>query len=77
MLDDSLPNLIITPHTAWISLEARQRLVEQVAGTVGKFLGRKSTLFVDFLGDLMHLHILGICGTFMGSLALLAKANRV
>ncbi|MEC8213279.1 MAG: NAD(P)-dependent oxidoreductase, partial [Pseudomonadota bacterium] len=38
LLDDSLPNLIITPHTAWISLEARQRLVEQVAGTVGKFL---------------------------------------
>ena len=38
LLDDSLPNLIITPHTAWISLEARQRLIEQVAGTVGKFL---------------------------------------
>ena len=38
LLDDSLPNLIITPHTAWISLEARQRLVEQVAGTVGQFL---------------------------------------
>ncbi len=38
LLDNSLPNLIITPHTAWIATESRQRLVEQVAGKLGKFL---------------------------------------
>ena len=31
-------NLIVTPHTAWISKEARQRLVEQVAGNIKGFL---------------------------------------
>jgi glycerate dehydrogenase len=26
-----MPNLIITPHTAWISRESRQRLVNEIA----------------------------------------------
>lgn len=38
LLDERVPNLIVTPHTAWISKEARQRLVEQVAGNIKGFL---------------------------------------
>ena len=38
LLDPSLPNLIITPHTAWASLEARKRLLEGVAGNISAFL---------------------------------------
>ena len=38
LLDEKVPNLIVTPHTAWISKESRQRLVEQVAGNIKGFL---------------------------------------
>lgn len=38
LLEPSLPNLIITPHTAWASLEARKRLLEGVAGNISAFL---------------------------------------
>tara|TARA_B100000989_G_scaffold141842_1_gene105611 strand:- start:4591 stop:5550 length:960 start_codon:yes stop_codon:yes gene_type:complete len=38
LLDERVPNLIVTPHTAWISKESRQRLVEQVAGNIKGFL---------------------------------------
>ena len=31
LLNASLPNLVITPHTAWISRESRQRLVNEIA----------------------------------------------
>lgn len=31
LLDPSIPNLILTPHTAWASIEARQRLLDKVA----------------------------------------------
>ena len=30
LLDASIPNLIITPHSAWGSVEARQRMVQQL-----------------------------------------------
>lgn len=30
LLDSSLPNLIITPHSAWGSVDARQRIVQQM-----------------------------------------------
>lgn len=30
LLDDSIPNLIITPHSAWGSVDARQRIVTQM-----------------------------------------------
>ena len=30
MLADDIPNLMITPHTAWASRQARQQLIEQV-----------------------------------------------
>jgi glycerate dehydrogenase len=31
MIRADLPNLIITPHTAWASLESRQRLLDEIA----------------------------------------------
>lgn len=30
LLDNSIPNLIITPHSAWGSVDARQRIVQQM-----------------------------------------------
>lgn len=41
LLDKSIPNLIITPHVAWIAKESRQRLMDQVAGNVRAFLAGK------------------------------------
>ena len=32
------PNLIITPHMAWASVEARTRLIEAIAGNLEAFL---------------------------------------
>ena len=37
LLAPDLPNLIVTPHTAWASRGARQRLVEQVAENIRAF----------------------------------------
>jgi glycerate dehydrogenase len=42
LLDESIPNLIITPHVAWIARESRQRLVDQVASNVEAFFGRET-----------------------------------
>lgn len=36
MLNTTLDNLIITPHIAWASVEARQRLLEQVCENISK-----------------------------------------
>ncbi len=33
-----LPNLIVTPHTAWASCESRQRMIEEVAANVRAFI---------------------------------------
>ena len=38
LLADDIPNLIVTPHSAWGSQAARQRLVEQVADHIAGFL---------------------------------------
>ena len=38
LLSSDLPNLIITPHTAWASRQSRQRLVDQVADNINSFL---------------------------------------
>ncbi|GGK69253.1 2-hydroxyacid dehydrogenase [Amphritea balenae] len=34
LLAEDIPNLIITPHSAWGSVQARQRIVEQMAETI-------------------------------------------
>jgi glycerate dehydrogenase len=34
LLEPDIPNLIVTPHTAWASCEARQRLVGEVAANI-------------------------------------------
>lgn len=36
--DKELPNLFITPHTAWSSVEARQRLIDCVVENIRNFL---------------------------------------
>jgi glycerate dehydrogenase len=37
LLDAELPNLIVTPHIAWASVEARQRLIDEVAENIAAF----------------------------------------
>ena len=47
LLDPDIPNLIVTPHCAWGSREARQRLVEQLAENIQGFLmGRPKRVVV-------------------------------
>lgn len=47
LLDPSVPNLIVTPHTAWASRECRQRLVAEVAENIRAFTrGRKRNRLV-------------------------------
>lgn len=38
LLKSELDNLIITPHSAWSTLEARQRLIDKVACDIGAYL---------------------------------------
>ncbi len=38
LLDSSIPNLIVTPHIAWASREARQRLIDNVADNIAAYL---------------------------------------
>lgn len=38
LLKANIPNLIITPHTAWASRQSRQRLVDQIADNIQSFL---------------------------------------
>jgi glycerate dehydrogenase len=38
LLDESIPNLIVTPHIAWASVESRQRLVNEVVENIRAFL---------------------------------------
>lgn len=37
LLDSSIPNLLITPHSAWGSVDARQRIVEQMRENLAAF----------------------------------------
>lgn len=37
LLDPSIPNLIVTPHTAWSSRESRQRLLDEVVANIRDF----------------------------------------
>lgn len=41
MLKADLPNLIITPHTAWASRESRQRLLDEIALNIEAFKAGK------------------------------------
>ena len=41
LIDSAVPNLIITPHTAWAAVEARQRLVGQMVENITAFLEGK------------------------------------
>lgn len=38
LLDVDLPNLIVTPHIAWASREARQRAIDEMAKNVADFM---------------------------------------
>jgi glycerate dehydrogenase len=38
LLQPDVPNIIVTPHTAWASIEARQRLMDKVAGNLRAWL---------------------------------------
>jgi len=38
LLDPSIPNLILTPHSAWASASSRQRLIEGVAENIRSYL---------------------------------------
>lgn len=37
LLEPGIPNLIVTPHVAWASREARQRLIDEVAANIRAF----------------------------------------
>ena len=41
LLSKDLPNLLITPHTAWSSREARQRLLDGILANIQGFLDSK------------------------------------
>ncbi|WP_407306406.1 2-hydroxyacid dehydrogenase [Acinetobacter sp.] len=41
LLADDIPNLIITPHSAWGSVDARQRIVQQMLDNVAAFKAGK------------------------------------
>ena len=38
LLDEDLPNLILTPHIAWASRDARQRCLDEMAANIQDFL---------------------------------------
>lgn len=47
LLQQDLPNLIITPHIAWASIESRQRLIDQVAFNISEFLAGRPRNIVN------------------------------
>jgi glycerate dehydrogenase len=47
LLSPDIPNLIITPHTAWASVESRQRLLDGVAMNIQAFLSGQSLNRLD------------------------------
>ncbi|MDJ0832194.1 MAG: D-2-hydroxyacid dehydrogenase [Gammaproteobacteria bacterium] len=42
LLAPDVPNLIVTPHIAWASVEARQRVIDQVADNLRQWLDRQA-----------------------------------
>ncbi|WP_425916004.1 2-hydroxyacid dehydrogenase [Acinetobacter sp. TSRC1-2] len=47
LLADDIPNLIITPHSAWGSVDARQRIVQQMLDNVAAFKSGQPTRQVN------------------------------
>lgn len=47
LLADDIPNLIITPHSAWGSREARQRIIDQTVENIQAFKGGSSVRQVN------------------------------
>ncbi|WP_372832918.1 2-hydroxyacid dehydrogenase [Pontibacterium sp.] len=47
LLADDIPNLIITPHSAWGSREARQRIIDQTVENIQAFKSGKSVRVVN------------------------------
>ncbi len=47
LLEADIPNLIVTPHTAWASREARQRLLDGVAENIRDYLAGGSANRVE------------------------------
>ena len=41
LFDKSIPNLLITPHSAWVAVESRQRLVDQTVENIRAYLNGK------------------------------------
>ena len=46
LLADDIPNLIVTPHCAWASREARQRLVDITAENISRFVVNAQERFI-------------------------------
>ena len=42
LIDNAVPNLIITPHSAWIAAKSRQRLMGQMVENISAFLEGKA-----------------------------------
>lgn len=47
LLNPEIPNLIVTPHSAWVAKESRQRLIVQVAENIQAFLAGKPSNIVE------------------------------
>ncbi len=47
LLDAKLPNLIVTPHIAWASREARQRIIDQTVENIRSFKAGKPLRSVE------------------------------
>jgi glycerate dehydrogenase len=47
LLAADIPNLIVTPHTAWASREARQRVLEEIARNIAAFASGERRNRVD------------------------------
>lgn len=53
LLAPDIPNLILTPHIAWASSEARQRVVEEIAANIAAFLAGRERNRVERGGGAM------------------------
>lgn len=51
LLDDTIPNLIVTPHSAWASRESRQNIVQMTADHIQRFCQGQPLRTVNGLGE--------------------------